>query len=73
MVSGMDRQDPRLIRSLEIFREHVKAGRADETLRLDPRSRGNKASVCSLVEEIIHIFMTCDCSKITLEALMQKG
>ena len=67
MVSGMDRQKPKFISSLVIFREQIEAGRADETLKLDPRSRGNERSVANLVEEVIHIVLTRDGSKTRLE------
>lgn len=73
MVSGMDRQKPGFIRSLEFFREQVELGRADETLKFDPRSRGNEMSLSNLVEEVIHIVLTRDGSETRLGGLMLHG
>lgn len=69
----MDRHTPSLIRNLAVFREQVEAGRADETLKLDPRSRGNKTSASSLVEEVIHIVLGRDNSHRILQELIHSG
>lgn len=58
MVSRRDWQNPSFRRSLGLFEEQVEAGRADETLTLDPRSYGNETSAGNLVEEIIRIFLS---------------
>ena len=70
MVASKDRQEPNFVKFLEYFKEQVEAGRADGTLKLDPRSCGNGRSAINLVEEVIEIFPSYVDSKDRLEALM---
>ena len=69
-IARGNRQQPRLRKFLTAFMEEVEAGRADETLRIDPRSCGNEGSAANLVEEVIHLFSSCVDSKDILERCM---
>ncbi len=55
---------------LKAFKRDVRAARADEALRLDPRCCGNETSAANLVEEVVHLFLCCVASKTILEAVI---
>lgn len=59
MVAEEKRQQMEMKNFLMAFMRDVVAGLADETLGLDPRSRGNEESAASLVEEVIILFLGC--------------
>lgn len=69
-IARGDRQQPPLRNFLTAFMEEVEAGRADETLRIDPRSCGNERSAANLVEEVINLFSSRVDSKDILERCM---
>lgn len=58
MVSKMDRQSPNFKRNFGVFKEHVEAGRVDETLKLDPQSCGNERIAGNFADEITRIFLS---------------
>ena len=69
-IGGKTRQLPTFLDLLEAFKRDVIAGRADEALRLDPRSCGNETSAANLVEEVVHLFLCSVASNTILEAVI---